>query len=457
MHLQAFHQTLVDGTLPGRSVNPMRRVPGFSLMAIAVLATTLAGQDQSPSSSAWLARLPDGETKRKFILDCTGCHQFDGKIALTGDRPRTRAEWVEAVTRMLGYAGARSSFPVIAADRDPERTAGWLVRYLGSRTVQQPKLPIESPAEFTEFLMPDAGDLPHDIVVERSGSVLITGMFTHRLYRLDPKAGSFSQIAIPVEKANPRAIDLDSLGRPWVVLGMPSKLAVLSPDSSWRTFDVGMYPHSLAIGRGKVWFNGHFTHAPELIGSVDAGSGKVDTHVVPPHPQLDQGPGGPIPYEIRVGPDGRVWGSELVGNRIFAYTPKTGKFEVYPLPTPHSGPRRFDVDAKGMLWIPAYSANLLVRFDPSTRQFTEIPLPIRDAAPYVVRAEPRSAVLWIGTGAADVLLRYDPAVGRFETYPLQSRGALVRHLAIDPRTGAVWVAYGASPGIPARIARVERR
>jgi streptogramin lyase len=288
--------------------------------------------------------------------------------------------------------------------------------------------------------------------------VLITGMFTHRLYRLDPKAGSFSEVAIPVEKANPRAIDIDSLGRAWVVLGMPNKLAVLGRDSSWRSFDVGMYPHSLAIGRrGEVWFNGHFTREPELIGSVDAESGKVETKVVPAHPTLGQAPGGPIPYEIRVGPDGRVWGSELIGNRIFAYTPETGRFEVYPLPTPHSGPRRFDLDSKGNLWIPAYSANLLVRFDPSTRQFTEIPLPISDAAPYVVRASPRDGALWIGTGAADVLLRYDPAIRRFETYPLQSRGALVRHLAIDPRTGAVWAAYGASPGIPARIARVERR
>lgn len=435
----------------------MSRLP-LTLLVTVVLAVPLAGQDQSPSSSAWLAQLPDGEVKRKFILDCTGCHQFDAKIALAGGRPRTRAEWVEAVTRMLGYAGARSSFPVIAADRNPGRTAEWLVRYVRSSTVKEPKLPKESPAEFKEFFMPEAGDLPHDVAVQPSGAVLITGMFTHRLYRLDPKSGRFSEIAIPVENANPRAIDVDSLGQTWAVLGMPNKLAVLGSDSSWRTFDVGMYPHSLAIGRaGKVWFNGHFTRAPELIGSVDALSGKVETHVVPAHPKLGQTVGGPIPYEIRVGPDGRVWGSELIGNRIFAYTPATGKFEIFPLPTPHSGPRRFDLDSKGNVWIPAYSANLLVRFDPSTRQFTEIPLPIHDAAPYVVRADPRDGALWIGTGAADVLLRYDPAIRRFEAYPLQSRGALVRHLAIDPGSGAVWAAYGASPGIPARIARIEPR
>ena len=429
----------------------------ITIAALAGPAPSSEAQDRSPSSSAWLARLPDGATKRKFILDCTGCHQFDEKIALTGGRPRTETEWAEAITRMLGYAGARTGFPVIAADRDAKSTAAWLARHLGAGTVQQPTLPVEAPAEFTEFLMPDPGDLPHDLAVERSGTVLVTGMFTHVLYRLEPSTGRFSEIAIPVEKANPRAIELDSLGQPWVVLGMPKKLAVMSGDSQWRSFDVGMYPHSLAIGSaGKVWFNGHFTHAPELIGSVDAPSGTVATNEVPAHPTLGRGPGGPIPYEIRMGPDGRLWGSELLGNRIFAYTPATAKFQVFPLPTPHSGPRRFDLDAKGVVWIPAYSANLLVRFDPATRRFSEIPLPIRDAVPYIVRADHRAGALWIGTGAADVLLRYDSASGRFETYPLPSRGALIRHLAIDPRNGDVWAAYGASPGIPARIARVRR-
>jgi len=305
--------------------------------------------------------------------------------------------------------------------------------------------------------MPDPKDLPHDLVVEPSGTVLITGMFTDRVYRLDPANGRFSEIWIPVPSANPRAIELDSHGRPWVVLGQPNKLATMGADSQWRTFDVGMYPHSLAIGAGKVWFNGHFTHAPELIGSVDVATGKVVTYKVPPHPVLHAGPGGPIPYEIRTGPDGRIWGSELQGNRIFGFTPSSGKFEAFQLPTPHSGPRRFDVDAKGIVWIPAYGANLLVRFDPATRRFRDIQLPVRDAVPYIVRAEPGSGALWIGTAAADALLRYDPVSARFDIYPLPSRGALIRHLAMDPRSGAVWAAYGAVPGIPARIARVVRR
>jgi virginiamycin B lyase len=112
------------------------------------------------------------------------------------------------------------------------------------------------------------------------------------------------------------------------------------------------------------------------------------------------------------------------------------------------------VDARGVLWIPAYSANLLVRFDPAAGKFQEIPLPVKDAVPYVTRVDPRDGAIWIGTSAADALIRYQPRSGKFETFPLPSRGALVRHLAVDPKSGAVWLAYGASPGIPARVGRV---
>jgi virginiamycin B lyase len=438
-------------------MSPPPVVIGLALGLAAALTSTPPSPDPGapPRSSAWLSRLPDGETKRKFILDCTGCHQFDEKIARPQGKPRTEAQWVEAVTRMLGYAGATTSFPIISAERDAKATAAWLAKSLTPGNVADVSLPRSKTADIREYLLPEPQDLPHDVAIEPNGDVLVTGMFTHKLYRVKAADGSIGEIPIPVvENSNPRAIDRDARGHVWVVLGQPMMLAVLA-DSQWRGFDVGMYPHSLALAPdGKVWFNGHFTRDPELIGSVDPASGKVITHPVPPHPTLAKVAGGPIPYEIRAAPDGRIWLSELGGNRLVSFTPASGKFQTFTLPTPHSGPRRFDVDSKGIVWIPGYSANLLVRLDPASGKFTETRLPIPDANPYVVRTDPRDGKLWIGTAAADALLRYDPATRQFDVYDLPTRGALVRHLAVDPKSGAVWLAYGASPGIPARIARV---
>ena len=83
---------------------------------------------------------------------------------------------------------------------------------------------------------------------------------------------------------------------------------------------------------------------------------------------------------IRTAPDGRVWMSELHGNRIVSYDPATSRSRAYDMPTPHSGPRRFDVDARGVLWIPAYAANALVRFDPVSETYESFPSDRSNAA-----------------------------------------------------------------------------
>jgi streptogramin lyase len=185
-------------------------------------------------------------------------------------------------------------------------------------------------------------------------------------------------------------------------------------------------------------------------------TGLVKTFTVPAHPVLGSKPGGPVPYELRLAPDGKVWMSELQGNRIVCLEPETGRFEAYPLPTSFSGPRRFDIDGAGTLWIPAYAAGLLVRFDPRTKSFREIPLPVPDALPYIVRLDHSTGHLWIGTAACDVVFRYDPRTETFASVPLPTRGVTVRHLVVDDRSHDVWLAYGASPAIhPARVARIR--
>lgn len=437
-----------------------------------LLAASAAGPPPAPppSSARWLGALPDGVEKRKFILDCTGCHQFNETRVYAGDSLRTRARWERDIARMLRYAGAGSGFPVIAADRDSAATAAWLARHLG-----RPGGPAVRPAgiapaaagalqppaaEVREYDLPVAQDLPHDVAVDAAGRVLITGMFSHVVLTLDPERGEFEQVPIPVEGANPRAIELDAAGNWWVLLGRPMRIARYEPGAArWRTWAIGMYPHSVAVSPdgGTVWFNGHFTRDPEWIGRLDTRTDSVTTFAVPQHPEL-AGAGGPVPYEQRLAPDGSVWMSELQGNRIVRLDPAGGRVSTWTLPVPWSGPRRFDVARDGALWIPAYANNQLLRFDPGSGRFTAFDLPVADALPYVARVDPGDGRVWIGTAAADAVFRFDPRAGRFETFPLPTRGATVRHLAVDARTGDVWLAYGASPALhPARVARLRLR
>ena len=405
-------------------------------------------------SSAWLSLLPDGPEKRQFIIDCTGCHQFDAVRAHPGGRARTEAEWADAVRRMLGFAGPSSGFPVISAAQTPEGTAAWLTRHL-PRDGRLPANGRPAPSNaIREYLFPEAQDLPHDVAVDPNGRVIVTGMFSHRMYSLEPTLGIWTPVEM-FAQANPRALEIDDKGRWWVVLGGPGQIGRYDA-GTWTYYDIGLYAHSVALGRnGSVFANGHFTRNPEQILEVTEG-GQVRTHNLPTHPTLATEGGGPIPYEIRTAPDGRLWMSELQGNRIVVLDPRTGASEAFSMPTPNSGPRRFDIDRSGVLWIPLYGAGNLVRFDPASNRVEEIPLPIKDAAPYVARVDSATGIVWIGTGAADAVFAYDPSSREFTTYGLPTNGALVRHMWVDSKRGDLWLAYGESPGKnPARIARLH--
>lgn len=416
---------------------------------------------QRHASAWWLSGLEGGVEKRRFILDCTGCHQFNETRVMKDGRRRNADEWAADVTRMLTYAGPHSGFPVISVGRDPARTAAWLTSALDAPGARGVPLPTEAAvgARITEYDMPIPQDLPHDLALDRDGRVLVTGMFTGRIFRVNPADGTIEAEPIPVEQANPRAIEVGPDGAWWVLLGQPKQIARRDPDSGeWRTWDIGIYPHSVAVddSGSAVWFNGHFTRDPELIGRLDVKSGATKRFTVPRHPTLADS-GGPVPYEQRLAPDGTVWLSELQGNRMIHFDPATGAFRVFEMPERWSGPRRFDVAADGTVWIPAYAVNALVRLDPQHGAMTTFELPAKDCLPYVVRVSPTTGHVWIGTGAADAVLRFDPRTGAFDVFPLPTRGATVRHLVIDPKTDAVWLAYGASPAVhPARIARLER-
>jgi virginiamycin B lyase len=444
---------------------PTRRlvVPAISGIGLALLALSHAPRtsmvtpaDTTAPSSAWLGLLPDGAEKRQFIIDCTGCHQFDAVRAIPGGTARSEADWNEAVRRMLGFAGPSSGFPVISAAQTPEGTAAWLARHLPRDGARPPAARPPVSDRVTEFPFPVAEDLPHDVAVDARGRVVVTGMFSHKMYLLEPRLGVWTTIEM-IPQANPRAVEIDARGRWWVVLGGPGQIGRYDA-GTWTWFDIGLYAHSIALGKnGSVFANGHFTRNPEQILEVTE-AGQVKTHNLPTHPQLATSGGGPIPYEIRAAPDGRIWMSELQGNRLVVLDPVTGETEAFSMPTPNSGPRRFDIDRDGVLWVPNYGAGNLVRFDPRSRRMEEIPLPIRDAAPYVVRVDSATGTVWIGTGAADAVFAYDMGSRRFTTYGLPSNGALVRHMWIDPARGDVWLAYGESPGKgPAKIARLHYR
>jgi virginiamycin B lyase len=469
------HGTLTDAA--GRFSFPIG--PGPHRVAIADRRFEEAGEPVSPAasvtlvaraassplapSSHWLANLPDGAEKRWFILDCTGCHQFNETRAFRNGEPRSAEHWTSDITRMLANFGPRSGFPIISGQGEPAALAKWVAGNAGTG----PAAPLAASASgpsapylVTEFDLPGP-DLPHDVAVDSSGQVLITGMFTHRIVRLDPSSGATELTPIPVQGANPRALELDALGNWWALLGGPGLVARYDPGAKdWKTASISMYGHSIALGPdGAAWANDHFARDSIRLARVRLVGDKLESEEF--RGALPRGGArgpSPIPYELRVGANGIVWTSLLHGNALVSFDPARRRFETYPMPDPDAGPRRFDIDGSGALWIPGYSSATLYRLDPATRRFDRFPLPDPNGLPYVARVDRRTGWVWVGTGAPDLVYRFDPVTKAYTGFPVLTRGATMRHLAIDPRNGDVWIAYGASPAIhPTRVARLRVR
>ena len=408
------------------------------------------------SSAEWLSLLPEEARKRWFVLDCTGCHQFNETRALKDGAPRSAAQWDADSARMHARFGPGSGFPILSGHLAAEPLGEWLSAAISGPPPPRALPDVDSRYTLTEYDLPGP-DLPHDLAIDSAGRALVTGMFTDRILVLEPGSGSIEPVEIPIEHANPRALEIDRAGNWWVLLGAANRVARFEPQRrEWTSANVGMYGHSIGLdAEGAAWTNDHFARNGLRLARVTLGPApEVSERTGPPFRTPARGPS-PIPYELRVAPDGKVWTSLLHGNALAVFDPRSGLFASHPMPDPDAGPRRFDIDRDGRLWIPGYVSSALYRLDPGTGSFAKYPLPIRDALPYVVRVHPRTGDLWIGTGAADALFRFDPRRERFTAYPVATRGATMRHLAIDPASGDVWIAYGASPAIhPTRVARL---
>src|SRR5262245_14956554 len=113
---------------------------GTSVVAVAATASkgprSIAQQrppaDSVRRSADWLGLLPDGEEKRRFILDCTGCHQLDDQVVRPGGVQRNAAQFNEKIEQMLSFAGSTTGFPVIGHGRSAATTSAWLARSLAA-------------------------------------------------------------------------------------------------------------------------------------------------------------------------------------------------------------------------------------------------------------------------------------------------------------------------------------
>ena len=413
-------------------------------------------------SATWLELLPDGEMKREFLLNCASCHELDAARLFVDGKARTAKQWTEAFALMR----AIDQYELLPPDFDDAAYVDWLAAHLTPDRLEavMPAVPrdIERLAKvrITEYPLPEAQELPHDLVMGPEGRVWVTAFFGDVIWALDPETGEYQTYKIRADDSEgwgqARALVFDDAGQLWIVLGGTHELVRLDPASGkFATFNIGMYAHSLALdGSGRIWFNDYFAKR-EQIGVFDPGTSKVE-HFDIPSAGLTDAQGLPLPYGLQIDTTGRLYSTQLAGNTVVMYDTNSGESELYAMPGDNLGPRRPAVGSDNHLWIPEWTTGHLTRFDPSDKSFTRFAVGPGSLGGYDAEIDQRSGEVWVTGALASSMLVFNPADKSTLEIPLPTNPAYTRHLAVDPKNGDLWSAYSSLPAVTPRVVRIER-
>lgn len=267
---------------------------------------------------------------------------------------------------------------------------------------------------------------PHSLQVAPDGTVWVTLCLGNKVGRFDPKTEQWA-IFEQQDGLYPHTLRFDQKGRAWYTLAVSNQVGMIDPQTGAqrtirlpaRTWGQEIALRSLPI----IFWVGKFVNLTDNAGS--------------------EGVNFPVPYGIDIAPDGGVWFSQLNIRRIGRIDPDSGSIKL--IDTPFAGPRRLRFDSKGNLWIPGFSSDLVARYTPSTGEFKTWKLPTDGVeTPYALNVDRRTDTVWICGTNSDSLMSFEPATERFTIYPLPTRVTYTREIDFDAN-GGIWTSNSNFP------------
>ena len=440
--------------------NSKEEVQGVAISVPPSGSTSVEITFNQPNSDSYPAadyvanlQFPSEEMKRDFQLQCRYCHQIGNPLTR---RHRTIEEWDMWIARMEGMG---------ALLRSDTRKALPSILEAGITGNPQPDWTLPTPtsevatAIFREWPMGISGAYIHDLAVSKEGWIYGVDMSNDTVHALQtetgeakswkiprrghPRGGYLRAAVHPVGTFNayqaPHSIEISEEGRLWITLSLGNEIMAMDPSTGetthWSLPRGAFYPHTIRVRGEDVWFTVALSNH---LGHLDLRTNELTVMPLPTsnwepsashilmgpalglaslRPYTDAqlhfsigrltGNGSrfmPLPYGIAIHPDGSVWYSKVYEDRIGRLDPATGEIQEWK--TPFWGPRRLEIDKKGIVWIPGFGSGVLAKFDPTQEKFSIYPLPLPQEG---VSAASKFALENLGTSSATyIFLRARP-------------------------------------------------
>jgi len=411
------------------------------------------------SNAEWMMSIPGTEPQKAQLLDCVGCHTLERIVRSTHDAD----EWTQVVTRMRGYGAVSQPVkPQPMLDRarsgSPEQYRQFAT-YLATinlsasdkwsyelKTLPRPT-GRDIRAIVTEYDVGRPTSEPHDVLVDKDGSVWYTDFGEMYIGKLDPKTLKLTEY--PIKKFKDKApegllsIDFDRAGKIWFDTMYQGSLGCLDP----KTGEIAYYPLAPEYNDDRVQLNfSGLRHEVDgkvwtkSVGTQDIFRLDLKTQKWEKFHPADSltGVKQSSIYQVIADSQNNLWMAEFTNGHLGKIDAKTTQVTWYPTPTANARARRMNIDANDRIIVTEYRQSQVALFDTKTAQFTEHKLP-----PYTFpyRADvDKNGEIWASTMHTDRVVRLDPKTGNAVQYLMPS-DTNMRTVAVDNSTTPVtfWV------------------
>jgi len=152
---------------------------------------------------------------------------------------------------------------------------------------------------------------------------------------------------------------------------------------------------------------------------------------------------GAHPHDPAVGPDGALWFTEQMANKLGRLDPKTGEFKEYPLVEgKNSGPHGLVADSEGNIWYTANFAGYIGKLDPRTGKVTEYKMPSEKADDPHSLVFDAQGILWFTAQGGNMVGRLDPKSGKIELREVPTESALPYGIQINSKGVPIFCELG---------------
>jgi virginiamycin B lyase len=152
---------------------------------------------------------------------------------------------------------------------------------------------------------------------------------------------------------------------------------------------------------------------------------------------------GAHPHDPAVGPDGALWFTEQMVNKLGRLDPKTGAIQEYPLPSDkNAGPHGLVADKEGHIWFTANFGGYIGKLDPRTGKVTEYKMPLEKADDPHTAVFDATGILWFTVQGGNMVGRLDPRSGKVELKEVPTASALPYGIQINSKGIPVFCELG---------------